>query len=142
MPKINTPFDDHVAFFQQQRQIRRRRIAGVPRPTLEVIEMRFRPVAVAIALSTIAPGTAEAGFFGFGRCCCSRPVKCQSVEQTQPCSAYGEAGGYGAGAEGTYNAFAGSDGVLYGVNTLTGQVYKFNSASRNWEKHGTSIPME
>ena len=40
--------------------------------------------------------------------------------------------------QGSYNAFAGADGAIYGVNTATGQVYEFKNG--DWEPFEKSIP--
>jgi len=102
--------------------------------------MSFRLIAAGIVLSTLFSGTADACLSRRSRCC--RPTKCQAVERAESCktcepcaAAYGET----SVAQGSYSAFAGPGGI-YGVNTLTGQVYKYEDASGRWEPFKSSIP--
>lgn len=99
--------------------------------------MLVRCIAVVVALSAFAPSTADARHHRIGNRCCSRPAKCESAQEAKACEAYVETSEMSGGGGG-YNAFAGPNGV-YGVNTFTGQVYKFNQSTGEFEKLGKAI---
>jgi len=63
--------------------------------------------------------------------CDSEPQPCKAVEQKAV--QYGTLGP-------RYNAFAGANGVLYGVNTFTGQVFKYSESTQNWDPLQKTIP--
>lgn len=107
------------------------------------IRVGFSRMAVAVVLSAIVPSAADAASLRKNRCC--PPAKCQTTAAcAEPCATVCEtalcemASGVAARPEGSYSAFTGVDGTLYGLNTATGQVYKF--ADGDWHEFEKSIP--
>jgi hypothetical protein len=104
--------------------------------------MNFRLIIAGIALSTMLVGNADARLLS--NHCCARTVKCKQTEKSNCgdenacCEAYAETGS-GVDGRGTYNAIVGPDGI-YGVNTSTGKVYKYNEATGQWDNFTPAMP--
>jgi hypothetical protein len=96
--------------------------------------MQLKVVILGLGLSALLPGPADAGLLWFGRRCTTTTC-CQGTNQVEPCRTLYQAGA----SEARYNAFAGPDG-LYGVNTLTGQVYRWDTSTETWKPLAKAIP--
>lgn len=102
------------------------------------IRAGFSRMAVAVILSAIVPSAADAASQRKNRCC--PPAKCQTTAAAcaEPCAAVCETAlcettsGAVASPEGSYSAFTDSNGMLYGLNTATGQVYTYTNG--DWQE--------
>jgi hypothetical protein len=96
--------------------------------------MTLRMITLSMVITAILSESADARLFCSKHSC--RPAKCCGVQQVESCESYTETAA--SPAAGAYNAFAGSDGAIYAVNTYTGQVYK--SVSGDWVLHTKAMP--
>lgn len=101
--------------------------------------MRRFAITLGILYFTFLPSTVDAGSCRHSHCKCQ--TKCCTSNRTEPCegaSACEDREACAAAVGGAYDAFAGPNGSIYGVNNYTGQLYKLENGS--WIEAAPAMP--